>query len=258
MVGELDKAKQDYFKEELEKVKKQNMEIEAESNRQKERQQRLSDKSSLEKVRAKLKIIDPRSGKEIDRWTKVINDAEEALDPKQTTYNDWRSAMTSLLAMYSELNEAISLSRQEFVLLIPTPIPGMTEISLANSLQEVTTVPLSGYIKKLFQGKEKIELPDLQHNVQFENNKLKIDPLVPSDKNIKGLDTLDDLFKEGVRRWLDEQDYEPHPKDKDKFIHKHTRAELTDNGFKALQDDENTSLASFLERETGLRMMSKL
>ncbi|BCA95519.1 hypothetical protein TUM19329_18800 [Legionella antarctica] len=173
-------------------------------------------------------------------WEKVMDEADRAINKELTTINDWRSAMISLLQMYSTLVKALDGS-----LSVNVRIPLNQLIVDKGLLRAVDGA------RHLFAGKEEIDLPSLAHNVTFtDDNKLKVDGLIRSD-NVGDMGKLDILFKQGVVKWLDDNGYKPHPTDEDKYVNGDGK-ELTQTDFEILKNDPDDGLAHFLEETSDL------
>jgi hypothetical protein len=244
-------AKDTEMQEALKKIREQEEANKTAEYRQKLSNERMAKRNAeIDEAKSKLVVVDEHSGKEKSVYDDVIRTANNAINKEQTTVNDWKNAMQSLVQMFSHLVTAWDAS-----LGVNVGVP-LKQVVVDKFL--VDTVYGSGIvgavngIRHLVSGDKPIELPSLAHHISFTNdNKLQIDDLVRSDAGELG-DAFQKLFKKGVHKWLEEKGYTPDPNDETKFVDSRGR-ELTKDKF----DDIKESFAEFLSESSDLTFTAR-
>ncbi|AMP89799.2 hydrolase [Legionella pneumophila] len=222
------------MKEELEQIRK----TEIENAMAKEREELLA-KRSRERAEAEdnLKkgryIKDPRTGQTTTLWENAIQKADEVLNADLNAYMDARAAIMSLLKMYYEMVKANAQTMKEL------------RAGIGNKIMDWGIFPIKDYIGKKLTGDPEIDLPMLQHEVSYtDDKKLKIEPLTRSDKGEeKG--KLDQIFEGMIHMWLKNNDYTPDPSNPGQFVNSHGET-LDKPTFDKLKKDDQHGLNHFL------------
>lgn len=187
-------------------------------------------------------------------WGDWMHKVEESTSQAAAAYNsEWKISMMNLLTTLGMMTQAIDGELEKNLRI---PIKSLVVDSI-----------LLGTIKDAFiKAPAEITLPSLQHHVNFtDDNKLKIDPIVRSDRvEHKGGNTpeeqqlaqatqdVQDAFDKVVVKWLQDSGYKPHPTEKGQFVNEVTGKTLDKAGFEALKDDPVTGLQNFLSETTDL------
>lgn len=221
-----------------------------------------------------------QKGNPIDIWNPVREKIESALASERLGYQDWQAAMTSTFDLMVNLSKALTHTRKELItgplgialvngvqltdpffietvpkfLGIPSPGPVIPLPGLADAYD-----PLMEKIKSTFIGNPEVDLPVLEHSVQFnEKNELDIKPLIRSDNvDLAPGNKLDQLFEKGVVAWLDKIGYTRKPGTKNEFIDKIDGTALTKDLFENKKEDPNQGLHAFLTDRFVLSFSSK-
>jgi hypothetical protein len=250
--------------ENSEKLKKEAYELEqkrvaAETERYRKElsdQRILKFEDYLAKVRRSCVTKDEK-GNDVLLWDKVLHEAHRYIHSGQESYNDWRSAMMSLLALYSLMVDAASGSiKSTLAPSVLTKLVGVREQAL---------YPLRDKIMDKLRGEPRVDIPAMVHDVAMgDDNKLQIAPL----KGIDGRSTqftgadmqtvdLNPTFRSLVSLWLKDQGYEPGVEDGTYVNKAHGTADynkvLTKEKFNELKDDKTHGLDAFLEENVELQ-----
>lgn len=207
---------------------------------------------------ARKHISHTEQGQDVTYWDEVLKHAENAINKEQAAYNDWRSAMTSLISMLTTMNKALAISfeqtRGEF-------IQEKLGISMGSLIKEKMLHPLKDKLMDKIKGQPSLDLPNLQQHVGFKDGKVDIRKLhvrgeelknsIKKDKNgneteVKDADDLNKSFKTLVNMWLLENGYKVGPNGTHVDVN---GAALDKAKFDALQNDPQTSLAKFLSEK---------
>lgn len=196
-------------------------------------------------------------GQQVTLWENVLRQAERAIHSEQNSYNDWRSAMMSLLTMYSGMVKASNQASSEWLAPTFTQIKQVVRDSLA--------IPLKDKFLDFLKGDPKVDLPLLIHKTTLtDDNKLDLG-LSSSDANEMS-EELKRSFEMLVDLWLVDNGYsakEAGPgEDKEAvkgiYVKSGTDEVLTKDAFVKLKEDEEHGLDQFLNADTKLRFQSKL
>lgn len=231
-----------------------------EKERQKERDdyhaQVLKDRAAaraayLDKIVKSKTFIDPQTGREVTWWDDANRKADAAMGADVMSYNDWRAAMMSLLSMFSSLNKAINHSLPDVINPSPLDVPDI----IAGGTMHYVIFPVKDWATSKFSGNPEVDLPALQHLVEFsDDKKLKVGKLVRADSGLD-LGRLDGLFQSGVELWLKEQGYTKHPEDlrveNPRFLDING-TQLDKAAFDALKADPTHGLEHFLREGSDL------
>lgn len=217
----------------------------AESNKKLLEERALSKAKSIDSLRKGRKSTNEH-GQEIDLWEEVNKKAKLATNLDNVmSYNDWRSAMMALLAMYFTLCKALSQSRSEV----------FAEIG-HGALDKI----VQGYTKlRQYGPKPDVVLPALSHSVSFnDKNEIQFDKLELETSDGSLLDgSLDSFFQKGIVAWLDKCGYEPSKENPNKFLSKEDGSELTKAEFDELKNDEGKGLAAYLSDRFDLQITQR-
>ncbi|MFT4057961.1 MAG: hypothetical protein QM652_00270 [Legionella sp.] len=227
-------------------------------NRTEEYRKYLAEKRNAEDKDALMKwynekyTMDSRGKNQITLWDSVVNKAEEALVLEQTTYHDWRSAMMSLMSLFSMLVSAISQSEKELV--------GERYFTIKQSVRENYFYPIAHKILDTVRGDPRVNIPTILHNVTIgDDNKLHIKELKSLDPN-RNVSSLKTQFTKFVSVWLAGHGYAPGPEigayiNQDKNSPDYGKI-LTKEKFNELKNDKNLGLDKFLEDLSKLKFQS--
>ena len=244
-------AKDPEMQEALIKIREQEEANKTAEYRQKISNDRMANRAAeIDEARAKLTVVDEHTGKEKSVYDDVMRSAHNAINKEQTTVNDWKNAMQSLIQMYSHLVPALDAS---LGVNVRTPLKQVVvDKFFVDTVYGSGIVGAVNGIRHLVSGDKPIDLPSLAHHVSFtDDNKLKIDDLVRSDGG-ELTDTFQALFKKGVHKWLEENGYTPDPTDDTKFVDARGR-ELTKGKF----EDIKESFAEFLSETSDLTFTAR-
>jgi hypothetical protein len=184
-----------------------------------------------------------RSGKKITLWEELDQLADNAINSGQEAYNDWRSAMMALLALFAKVVKAMSQSISEAT-------QPMTD-KIKQTVREKFVYPLRDKFLDHIRGDPTIDLPTLVHDVNMsDDNKLnvgdiKLDGSTPDREVNRSFETL-------VNLWLASEGYELAPDDTYVTADAH-KTVLTKDAFEALKNDEEHGLDTFLESNVDLQ-----
>ncbi|HHF7365508.1 TPA: hypothetical protein ACPSKY_000604 [Legionella bozemanae] len=179
----------------------------------------------MDELRNSHKTINKRTGKETTYWDEIKELADEVINSEQTSINDWRSNMMSLLNLFAKLNKAINISANqvsgEAVDLIKqatnsdnTPI--LRAITHPN--ERIYEGVKSAILNKI-KGNNDVKIDAFEHKVTFKDGKVDIAPLtrkdgIPFDKE----NEANKAFKKFVEIWLMENQYVPGPKKDGSYV----------------------------------------
>lgn len=183
-------------------------------------------------------------GDPVSHWDEVEAGAKAALNPEQTAYQDWRAAMTGLLAMYGHLFDAMVQTRKE------------TLDATIQSAAETAFYWAYDNIKASLTTQPELALPVLEHLVEYnEANQLVIHPL-ERDDGVSLNGELDEMLKEGVVEWLRQVGCTPTDATQNQF--QDENGHLLDKAeFERLKEDPNTGLNAFLSDHFDLSFKSR-
>lgn len=203
-------------------------------------------------------------GRQVTLWENVLRQADRAIHSEQNSYNDWRSAMMSLLTLYSGMVKASDQASSEWLAPTFTFIKQVVRDNLA--------VPLKDKFLDMLKGDPKVNLPLLIHQASLtDDNKLNLglsrsDGVAQMSMDDKDQNRIKNSFDSLVNLWLLENGFSPKEagpgEDKDAvkglYVRTGTDEIMTKAEFTALKDDEEHGLAQFLEADTALRFQAKL
>lgn len=221
-----------------------------------------------------------QKGNPIDLWNPVREKIDSALASERFGYQDWQAAMTATFDLMVNLSKALTHTRKEsitgplgqalingvqltdpfFIETVPKflGIPSLGPVIPLPGLADAYD-PLMEKIKSKFTGNSEVDLPVLEHSVEFsEKNELNIKPLIRSDNvDLAPGNKLDQLFEKGVVAWLDKIGYTRKPGTKNEFIDKIDGTDLTKDLFENKKEDPNQGLNAFLTDRFNLSFSPK-
>ncbi|MCE0723685.1 MULTISPECIES: hypothetical protein [Legionella] len=175
----------------------------------------------MDELREKHKSISKKTGKESTLWEDVMAEADDVINSEQTSINDWRSNMMSLLNFFSRLNKAMNTSSTQVAGEAVDRIKKAThEIPIVRSIthpKEFIYEGLKSAILHKIKGDKDISVDGFKQKVTFKDGKVDIAPLtdkngnpLPKQRDQYGRETeneADKAFKKLVDLWLQENDY---------------------------------------------------
>ncbi|KTC90233.1 hypothetical protein OQJ18_04880 [Fluoribacter dumoffii] len=184
--------------------------------------------------------------------------ADHMITSEQSSINDWRSNMMSLLNVLTKLNKAVNVSSQQ--------VGGE-----ALDLMKNTTRPIP-YVRGLFHPQEFIyeaaksavlnrvkgdgdfNLPLLEHKVSFKDGKVQVADLTRADGiPFNKENEANKAFKTFVSLWLQEHDYVYDTQAKT-YVHYANGTKLDEDVFNELNGkNKPTNFAKFLEHHATLK-----
>lgn len=182
---------------------------------------------------------------------------KQVIGSGQEAFNDWRSAMMSLLSLYMTLVEAIAAD-------INTPIyKGF--YGAKGQIHQLLEQGKGMIAEKLRSAH--IDMPNMVHDVTMgDDNKLNIGAL----KDIHGHDysqeqnpdvpgeTMQHLFDKLVKLWLRTHDYVPAGNLEGHYVHNATGQPLTKADFEIMKNDPDTGLDKFFNTDNELHYSSAM
>jgi hypothetical protein len=204
----------------------------------------LQDLDHAAQLRQKGYTTDRSTGKPITLWEDLNQAASSAANSEQHAYNDWRSAMMSLLSLYAKFVKTLSHSVDE------TLQPAKDKI--AQTVREHIFYPIKDKFMDLIRSKPDIDLPALVHNVKMsDEGKLVVGDVVCDGHNPDR--DINRSFETLVNLWLVEKGYVPGPDDTYVSNDEH-KTPLTKEMFNHLKDDNNNGLNAFFENHVDLQI----
>lgn len=224
-----DKIIKDAVTEELQRQKIEEMKKQLQNERTTARQ------AMIDKVEEGRYVKD-RKGNLYDRWENVARNAEEASKMDGKSYNTWQSTILDLVNMYFEVTLVLNQELKELF---------VNAVNLGLQAKDMATD------KFLPPPKAEVVLPKLLSQVEMdEENKIDLEKLklvrYEGDKLGKA---VDDLFKKGVKQWLEGKGYKANPAEPGKWIHIDTGVELNKATFDSLKNDPDTGLTATLSQQ---------
>ncbi|MCW8400411.1 hypothetical protein OQJ26_16655 [Legionella sp. PATHC038] len=269
---ELEEQKQEANKTSLEgaeKLRKEQRDKEynaaLETEQAKQRQQWAK---VMDELRSKHKLKNRKEGGPETYWEEVDQLAEHLINSDQNSTIDWRSNMMSLLNLLTKLNKAINISSEQvagegldLVKQATRPIPVLGHLFHPN--EKIYQSLKTAIVHKAIRGKSGIDFPVLEQKVSFKDGKVNIADLTRADDGSslaadiqrgKEENPANKAFKKFVDIWLEEQGYLPVPHaNKGVYRHHATGVLLNEDKFKELNDNRNTSFATFLKDNATLK-----
>ncbi|HHF7375730.1 hypothetical protein [Legionella bozemanae] len=211
----------------------------------------------MDELRNSHKTINKRTGKETTYWDEIKELADEVINSEQTSINDWRSNMMSLLNLFSKLNKAINVSSNqvsgEALDLIKKATHEMPIVRTITHPKEFIYEGVKSAILHKIKGNSDINVNALKHKVTFKDGKVEIADLtrvdgIPFDK----ANDANKAFKKLVDLWLQENDY---VMDSQTKIYKHhpDGTPLDKDAFEALHSDPNKGFGKFLAETSSFK-----
>lgn len=189
-------------------------------------------------------------GEKIDRWEELKFLTQESMKMEGQAYVTWASSMFSLIEIYYKQSEALHQDLKEFLTHFGHTVLDGTTV-MGYSIPGLLV--LTDTIGEKLSAKPEIIMPKLQYLVDFtDDNKIEFKKLQRWEGDNLGRKddtlgkTIDDLFEEGVGKWLDDRNYKPSTTEQGKWLNKDTGAELTKAEFTALKNDPDTGLGKIL------------
>lgn len=185
-----------------------------------------------------------------EKLYKDFNDeCEKMINSTQMGYDNFLSCMSAIMGLCHKMAEALGEDNVFYFVgnkLVNAVMPTVDKyyIMLKHSTVEKITKP-------------EVTLPTLQHNVEFVEGGVKVNPItdnlaieLPADKQT----LLNTEFSKGIQAWLKELGYTPVPvapvaggPEEPPIKYKNgSGVELTEAKFKELKNDPDTGLKSFL------------
>ncbi|HHT0591872.1 TPA: hypothetical protein ACTXXA_002892 [Legionella anisa] len=229
--------------------KKYNDELEAAR-----REHQLKWAAVMGELRKSHKTLNERTGKETTFWEEAMDLADHVINAEQTSINDWRSNMMSLLNLFAKLNKAINISSKQVAGEALNLIKGATHdkpiVRAITHPKEFMYEGVKHAILNKIKGNDKIDLPTLLHKVTFKDGKVDVAGLTRSDgisfENNRQ-QTANKAFNKFVDIWLMENEYVSGPNKDGSYVHCVSGEPLTQDKFNELNTTPQTSLEKFLE-----------
>ncbi|KTD73357.1 hypothetical protein [Legionella tucsonensis] len=227
------------------------------------REEQLAWSNFMARVRESSNVMDERTGKETTYWDQIKKLADDVINSEQTSINDWRSNMMSLLNLFAKLNKAINISSNqvsaEFLNLIkgetnysPT-LKALNQIPLIRAIthpKEIVYQGVKAAILHAIKGEGEFDVEAFKQKVTFEDGKVKIARLTYADDGIplENEDKARKAFNKFVEIWLMENEYVPSPQKDGTYVHFASGAVLDQDTFNRLNDPQaKTNLGKFLD-----------
>lgn len=190
-----------------------------------------------------------KDGREITPWDKLMEKTEQVLHSEQHAYNDWRSAMMSLLSLYAMFVDAAHHSLE--VLMSPLTI------AIKQGLRDKGLIPLKDKVMDFIRGDHRVDLPALVQNVTLsDDNKLDFGTLNRANDGIALEGTSTEGFRTLVTLWLNDVGYEPANEEGMYVTKDEPRTILTKERFNELKSSDVNGLNKFLEESIELEVKS--
>lgn len=188
----------------------------------------------MDELRNSHKTINKRTGKETTYWDEIKELADEVINSEQTSINDWRSNMMSLLNLFSKLNKAINISSNQVAGEAVDLIKQATNSDKTPILRAITHPQERIYegvksaILNKIKGNNDVNIDAFKHNVTFKDGKVEVAPLtdkngipLPKQRGPHGREVeneADKAFKKFVEIWLMENQYVPGPQKDGSYV----------------------------------------
>lgn len=178
-------------------------------------------------------------------WEQLDHEADKVLHAEQHAYNDWRSAMMSLLALFSLMVKAGSHS-------LETVVAQNEMITSARLAARAALVQVKDKILDTLRGNPRVDLPALIHDVKMtDDNKIDFGALKRSD-DLQSTPTLNEGFQTLIALWLHDQGYEPGSIENTYVTADENKTLLTKEKFLELKNSPEHGLNKFLEETVDL------
>lgn len=195
-----------------------------------------------------------REGGPQTHWDEVKQLADDIINSKQTSINDWRSNMMDLLNMFAKLNKAINISSNQVSGEALNLIKGAThEVPIVRSIthpKEFIYEGVKSAILHRIKGDNDIKVDTFEQKVTFnkENGKVEVALLKRKDGIPFNASMANKAFEKLVDLWLQENDY---VMDSQTKIYKHhpDGEPLTEQKFNQLKK----GLGKFLEETASFK-----
>ncbi|MCW8407389.1 hypothetical protein OQJ13_00190 [Legionella sp. PATHC035] len=219
----------------------------------------------MDELRSKHKLKNRKEGGPETYWEEVEQLADHLINSDQNSTIDWRSNMMSLLNLLTKLNKAINISSEQvagealdLVKQATRPFPVFGHLFHPN--EKIYQSLKTAILHKVIQGKGDFELPILEHKVSFKDGKVKVADLTRADRiPLNNENEANKALKKFVDIWLEEQGYIPVPNPNAPVnsgkVYKHhaTGVLLNEDKFNELNNDPQTSFATFLKQNATLK-----
>lgn len=183
-------------------------------------------------------IYNPHTGRNENIWDLLNNAIDKALNSEDMmSYQDFRSAIISLMHLYGLLGKALQHDGAKVVQ------------AFMDKLENEGLFPAINWLEDQVRQEQEIDLPVLTHSVAFsDSDELQIDPLIRSDHG--EATALDSVFEIGINLWLKENGYVPDAANPKKYVHELDGSPLDKATFDMLKLDDDRGLDTFLRDNT--------
>lgn len=242
------------------KLARENIEATLLAREKTQAMKRAQDEDSLKDIMKAA--MTKHEGHEMAWWDKLDLEANRAIHSEQNAYNDWRSAMMSLLSMFTTLVNAMSNSFEQKT--------GPLSMKAKRWIRENAVDPIKHRIIDLAWGDQSHDVPALLHNVTLsDDDKLTIGDVRRADNGdivlARGVDgkVTDDFnmpYKTLVTLWLNTHGYQlaepdlgPDNVNRNADVYVDAAgARLTKATFEGLKNDNEHGLTAFMQRQSGV------
>ncbi|KTD41383.1 hypothetical protein [Legionella parisiensis] len=202
-----------------------------------------------------------REGGPQTHWDEAKQLADDIINSKQTSINDWRSNMMDLLNMFTKLNKAINISSNQVSGEAVDLIKNATNRDETPILRAITHPKERMYeavksvILDKIKGNNDVKIEAIKHKVTFKDGKVDVAPLtradgIPFDKE----NDANKAFKKFVELWLMENQYVPANTNNDgSYVHFPDGTPLTEDVFNDLNSAPTTSFSNFLSQSASFK-----
>ena len=205
---------------------------------------------------AKSRIVSKdKDGNVVYDWDKAIQEATRLAEAEVTSYNDWRNAMMSILAMFSLMVTAMHNDR----LLGQAGTAILNKLPTVKALLEFASQKMTEAWWNSCKAKYPEDLPTLTYQVKWDDKK-GLDIYLSCANGMPIKEELNNDFKDLVSLWLTTTtpSYVPGSPNPEILIDSSTNKPLTQEDLTQLIDKHGASFSSFLEKHSTLKFSDEL